>query len=145
MANKVLYVEQDEDEDDEQPWGDSKVLVGVHSTVDKQLEIQKLQNDKGLYLGIPELADLGESHQKTFQKGLDYFLGNFVLNVKTKNGELSGKVKGEEDESYSVTVKIENNHIVSHTCTCLAHGTYPGPCKHVVALIYAANSKKLLY
>ncbi|OPZ35634.1 MAG: hypothetical protein BWY98_00672 [Tenericutes bacterium ADurb.BinA155] len=44
-------------------------------------------------------------------------------------------VKGSSGNDYSVGLTLNGNQIVAHHCDCEAHRRFPGPCKHVVALL----------
>ena len=50
-------------------------------------------------------------------------------------GYFTGEVSGGGTEPYAVSLQIENGRLASHSCTCEAHHRFPGPCKHVIALL----------
>lgn len=74
----------------------------------------------------------------TFNKAL-YYSSNRVTDIGWDDNLLLGKVKGHDGNVYNVRVKCADNRILSHFCTCKAHSTYVGPCKHVLALILLSN------
>lgn len=47
----------------------------------------------------------------------------------------SSHVRGSSGNEYSVSLVLVGNQISSHHCDCEAHRRFPGPCKHVVALL----------
>lgn len=54
---------------------------------------------------------------------------------RTGPNAFSSHVRGSSGNDYSVSLVLVNNQISSHRCDCEAHRRFPGPCKHVVALL----------
>jgi hypothetical protein len=92
---------------------------------------------------VTEKTLRGYVPERTFSKAWDYYKWGYATYVTMSNNIVSGTVKGHNGNAYSVWAKIQNGEIVSHGCDCLAHENYPGPCKHVIALVLQANTMNL--
>lgn len=88
---------------------------------------------------IPRITDatikrwLGETYA---QRGKSYFKNGHVLNLRWRGETLTGRVQGSEAAPYRVTVTFRGNSLNSE-CSC----PMDGDCKHVAALLYAAQSQ----
>jgi uncharacterized Zn finger protein len=95
---------------------------------------------------IPKIIidlDLIESEVPSpiWEKGREYFESGRVGVVSLRGeGEFRARVDGTSKTSYSVSATIENGRLSSHQCECEAHRRFPGPCKHVIALLLKADS-----
>lgn len=76
----------------------------------------------------------------TYNKAVNYFESNRILNIEWRGDILRGLVRGHNNNTYNIAIEISSNRIRSHFCSCLAHLKYNGPCKHVVSLILASNN-----
>lgn len=79
------------------------------------------------------------SNNRTFERGLDYYEANHVQNYHMHVGEtisLTADVVGSLNNIYKVKVEISLNQVLlNFDCQCLAHETYRGCCKHVIAVL----------
>ena len=87
--------------------------------------------------------DIREQTDKgiTYIKGFKLYENGSVLYIDTAGGEkdgsccVSGTVEGSYGNEYDVSIALdENEEIEGYSCTCPAFETYPGMCKHCVAL-----------
>lgn len=89
---------------------------------------------------IIDLSPLEEGDVPLFEKGKAYFREGRVLSCyKSSPQSFSGTVKGRK--TYSCSLSILNGKLSFHSCDCEAHKRYPGPCKHVIALLLEVNEK----
>lgn len=77
----------------------------------------------------------------TFHKAWDYYRWGWVTEVERTDNMISGTVRGHNGNVYSPWATIQDGKIVSDYCDCMAYENYPGPCKHIIALILTANAK----
>ncbi|MDO5330761.1 MAG: SWIM zinc finger family protein [Bacillota bacterium] len=93
------------------------------------------------------LVDLGLAESLTeaplWKKGLDYFNKGAVGKIYSyAPGEFEAKVEGNGRFPYKCTIVIREGRLASHNCDCEAHRRYPGPCKHVIALLMKVAEEK---
>ncbi|MCE7791632.1 DEAD/DEAH box helicase [Salipaludibacillus sp. CUR1] len=81
-------------------------------------------------------------YDNAFYKGENYYLKNAVSNLRNGAGTYQALVKGQSD--YEAGVNYDSEYeITGFTCSCPAYEAYPGPCKHLVALLFSIrNSTK---
>ena len=87
---------------------------------------------------ILDLADNG----RVYKKGFSYYTAGRVRNFifSPDNGLVTANVIG--GLRYAVQVAFEKDSSVrSYRCTCPAFTDYPGACKHVIAVLKAAQQK----
>jgi hypothetical protein len=77
----------------------------------------------------------------TFHKAWDYYRWGWVTEVHRDENFISGTVRGHNGNVYSPWVRIKDGNIDSDYCDCMAYENYPGPCKHIIALVLTANAK----
>ena len=79
----------------------------------------------------------------TFRRGKNLYMNGdveeIIIDRDLDNGivYLNGKVLGKEEPFYEVSVDLDefrNYEATSYRCQCEAYRTYPGFCKHLVAL-----------
>jgi uncharacterized Zn finger protein len=71
--------------------------------------------------------------KKILNRGFEYYEQENVEEVEALgNGEFSAIVEGSED--YDVFIKIENDNVTEHSCTC--PDNYNDVCKHISAVLY---------
>ncbi|MDP4126746.1 MAG: DEAD/DEAH box helicase [Bacillota bacterium] len=88
-----------------------------------------------------KILDLAYS-DRVYNKGVSYYLANRVRNFdfSSDKGLVSASVVG--GLRYSVQVSFDKNSSVrSYRCTCPAFTDYPGACKHVIAVLKAAQQR----
>ena len=105
---------------------------------EEECESFKNEDAEACYIVDPSYLKQQCDSPNTFEKGMLYYEWKRVLRGSIKDGLISADVQG--THLYNVTAQITKNKIVSHTCTCPAHQTYDGPCKHVVASILWINA-----
>lgn len=71
---------------------------------------------------------LGKEGKRLFLEGK---VESFAPRV---SGYFVGEVDGEK-----VGLSLRQGRLVAHSCSCLDRKAFPGPCKHVVALLLAVN------
>lgn len=78
----------------------------------------------------------------TYYKGHNYYMEGRVTALSWNNDYtvFSSRVLG--TYTYDCTLTFNRNRLVSHTCNCPAHYKYSGPCKHIVATMFAIINKK---
>lgn len=82
-----------------------------------------------------DLRAIREENEPLYQRGLSLFEGEKVGEVRRLDvGLFSAKVTG-KGGVYRVSVLLNRGGIAVHECECQAHRRYPGPCKHVIALL----------
>lgn len=98
------------------------------------------QNDR-IYINIARAEDGVEA--PLWKKALAYYKERKVGKIyQLGPNSFSCSVKGNNYHPYNVTLSIINGNISSHTCDCEAHKRYPGPCKHVLALLIKLSEEK---
>ena len=78
----------------------------------------------------------------TYGKGLQLAEDGAVAKLETVSGSIgdtvsvSGRVEGSRGELYrtEVSLDLDDSEIIDYSCTCVAAASYPGMCKHTVAL-----------
>lgn len=79
------------------------------------------------------------TNNRTFERGLDYYESNHVQNYRLQTGDtitLTADVVGSLNNIYKVKAEIGyDQNLKDYHCQCIAHETYKGCCKHVVALL----------
>ena len=83
-----------------------------------------------------------ESHfsPNILDRGLGYYENGRIEGITIKNDQVKTIVSGSHD--YNVSAKISNSKFVSATCNC-PYAKDTGDCKHVAALLYYINNKKI--
>ena len=78
----------------------------------------------------------------TYVKGRDYYAEGRVTKLSWNDDctVFTSRVSGTYD--YSCTLNFNNNRLVSHECNCPAHYNYSGPCKHIVATMFAIMNQR---
>lgn len=69
-----------------------------------------------------------------FDRGLSYYKGNRVSNLKYHDGELTAEVEGSEPSPYDVVIIANKREICDMYCTCL-YASGGDTCKHIVATL----------
>jgi hypothetical protein len=77
---------------------------------------------------------------RTFHKAWDYYRWEWVSGVRRDGNTIYGTVRGHNGNVYSPWARIKDGAIDSDYCDCMAYENYPGPCKHILALILTANA-----
>jgi superfamily II DNA or RNA helicase len=77
---------------------------------------------------------------RTFLRGLEYFRRRVVDDVVASEMSATGTVRGNDGESYPVTVELTPDGIKSR-CTCPAYTKSGQHCKHVGALLIAVRDQ----
>lgn len=77
---------------------------------------------------------------RTFHKAWDYYRWEWVSGVRRDGNTIYGTVRGHNGNVYSPWARIKDGAIDSDYCNCMAYENYPGPCKHILALILTANA-----
>lgn len=76
-----------------------------------------------------------------FQKGVAYYNNRRVTEIEygqeQENRKVSAIVEGSRSYHTAITLTPDEEELLTYSCQCPAHDTYPGPCKHVVALALA--------
>jgi Superfamily II DNA/RNA helicases, SNF2 family len=88
-----------------------------------------------------KILDLAYS-DRVYKKGVSYYLSNRVRNFEFSpdKGLINASVVG--GLRYSVQISFDEDTTVrSYRCTCPAFTEYPGACKHVIAVLKAAQQK----
>lgn len=76
-----------------------------------------------------------------WEKGREYFESGHVGIVKFREpSSFSAQVEGTSKSFYNVSLEIENGGLKACDCSCEAHRRFPGPCKHIVALLFKTDS-----
>ena len=78
----------------------------------------------------------------TYGKGLRLAEGGAVARLEIVSGSIgdtvsvSGRVEGSRGELYrtEVSLDLDDSEVIDYSCTCVAASSYPGMCKHAVAL-----------
>ena len=93
-----------------------------------------------------------ESYPTTYRRGRElYEMGavqDFVYDIYTENGlpkaDISGKVRGVEQDFYHVTAIVDEEfaEVSNISCECEAFYNYEGMCKHCVALLLNYVSRR---
>ena len=78
----------------------------------------------------------------TYDKGQKYYADGRVTQLSWNDNctVFTSRVSGTYD--YSCTLNFNNNRLVSHECNCRAHYNYSGPCKHIVATMFAIMNQR---
>lgn len=77
----------------------------------------------------------GCNNNTTFEKGQRYYRERSVRNVRVEGSYAAAVVVG--SEPYSVQIEFSHRGEIEDTeCECAAYYSYPGYCKHIVALLY---------
>ena len=79
----------------------------------------------------------------TYGKGLRLAEDGAVAALETVSGSIgdtvsvSGRVEGSHGELYrtEVSLDLDESEVIDYSCTCVAAASYPGMCKHEVALV----------
>ena len=79
----------------------------------------------------------------TYGKGLRLAEDGAVAALETVSGSIgdtvsvSGRVEGSHGELYrtEVSLDLDEGEVIDYSCTCVAAASYPGMCKHEVALV----------
>jgi superfamily II DNA or RNA helicase len=77
-------------------------------------------------------------------RGSDYYRSGRVTSLHVQNGMLNATVRGSSDQHYGVVIDLNDQgdiNVASGTCDCLAYWEYGSPCKHIVAVAYAAQDR----
>jgi len=87
---------------------------------------------------ILDLAD----NDRVYKKGLSYYLAGRVINFifSPDKGLVNASVVGGLRYLVQIAFK-QDSSIRSYRCTCPAFTEYPGACKHVIAVLKAAQQK----
>ena len=96
--------------------------------MDDELLIERLRQDTAL--------------SSTYAKGLRLAEDGAVVKLESVDGAIgdtvsvSGRVEGSRGELYrtEVSLDLEASEVIDYGCTCIAAASYPGMCKHEVAL-----------
>ena len=79
------------------------------------------------------------SNRTIYNRGLAYFREGNVSPLKVSDEgtekKIIAEVRGSEPYCVKVVLEEDEEKIKMHTCTCKAHETYRGACKHVVATL----------
>lgn len=70
---------------------------------------------------------------KSYQRGKEYLDSNAVIDIQKRGNILVSEVEGSNYDPYIVKVELDNNSIISTSCTCPYD--WGGICKHVVAVL----------
>lgn len=81
---------------------------------------------------------------EVYKRGVLYYLSGRVKNVRIDNDIIKARIIGTYD--YNVELELLKNGRIGYTgCECRAYNTYPGYCKHIVALlVYLINEKQTI-
>ena len=88
-----------------------------------------------------QILDLADN-ERVYMKGVSYYIAGRVSNFlfASEKGLIKASVVG--GLRYNVQVAFEKDtSIRSYRCTCPAFTDYPGACKHVIAVLKAAQKK----
>lgn len=77
-----------------------------------------------------------------YARGYDYFSRRRVMEIYyPEERRVYAQVKGSYNNFYSTNIYYDSNYrLTKYSCTCPAHHKYPGPCKHVIALMLLISS-----
>ena len=78
-----------------------------------------------------DIRDLASD--QSYDRGQDYFYTNSVTDVQKRGNTLLADVEGSSYEPYQVRVELDEDDIISTSCTCLYD--WGGICKHIVAVL----------
>lgn len=70
---------------------------------------------------------------KSYQRGKEYLDSNAVIDIQKRGNTLVSEVEGSNYDPYIVKVELDNNSIISTSCTCPYD--WGGICKHIVAVL----------
>lgn len=78
---------------------------------------------------------------EVYERGLFYYASGKVKNIRVEDNFIKAWVMGTYD--YNVEVEVLKDGRIGHaSCECRAYDTYPGYCKHIVALLTYLRNKK---
>lgn len=105
--------------------------VEPEKTTHEEVEPEELYYDE---------EDLAEDHEDDFsyvirQRGEDYYHGNHVLSVSKNGNNYIGKVGGNSNKPYEVSISVYGDDI-EYECTCPCDF----PCKHEYAVLLAISN-----
>lgn len=80
------------------------------------------------------IKNLENVSKKIIRRGKDYFLEGRVKDLHQENDRYLAKVEG--NEIYDVSFSLNEDKLVSYSCTC----PFPALCKHVAASLYALEN-----
>ncbi len=56
---------------------------------------------------------------KIYQRGLDYYRSNKIVNIERKNNDISAEVEGSNGEIYEVSIDFDKNgNVKFYDCDC---------------------------
>jgi hypothetical protein len=76
----------------------------------------------------------------TFYRGLQYLQEGRILSCCSVEDGNTFEAEIQGTSLYTTRVTVKNGKLISHSCNCIAHLQYSGPCKHVVALLLELSS-----
>lgn len=89
------------------------------------------------------MIKLLSNNNTTFQNGQDYFQNGHVLSVIYDPTYKNYQAKVEGNQIYQVKIQLnETNRIDDATCTCPAFDSFPGYCKHMIAVMLFLHEYK---
>ena len=89
-----------------------------------------------------DLRPIEEGDEPLYKRGRAVYEAGKVSGL-LRRGDSSFRcsVEGSKGESYSVFVSLDGGRLSSYSCNCEASKRYPGPCKHVVAALFAIEEE----
>jgi len=83
------------------------------------------------------------NNDRVYKKGLSYYMAGRVINFNFSpdKGLVNASVIGGLRYVVQLAFERDNNSIRSYRCTCPAFTDHPGACKHVIAVMKAAQQK----
>lgn len=89
-----------------------------------------------------DLSSLTNDPSPLVKRAEEVFRSGKVFSLRRDGNAFFARVEGKSQASYPVSVHIDNNgRMDSYSCDCEASRRYPGPCKHVVAALFAIKEK----
>ncbi len=99
-------------------------------------------NQEELIISIENILSIAPS--KIYQRGLDYYRSNKIVNIERKNNDISAEVEGSNGEIYEVSIDFDKNgNVKFYDCDCPYDG---GPiCKHIIAVLLKLSENDMQY
>ncbi len=89
-----------------------------------------------------DLSSLTNDPSPLVKRAEEVFRSGKVFSLRRDGNAFFARVEGKSKASYPVTIHIDGNgRMDSYSCDCEASRRYPGPCKHVVAALFAIKEK----
>lgn len=89
-----------------------------------------------------DLSSLTNDPSPLVKRAEEVYKSGKVFSLRQDGNTFHARVIGKSKASYPVSIHIDSNgRMDSYACDCEASRRYPGPCKHVVATLFAIKEK----